>query len=294
MDDGPGGAGSNTQVTQHGNGNKARRYTGIGRDRLQRMDGKDRNTALAHFLRVRRERLHPEGVEAQRRRRRTPGLRREEVAEAAGISPEWYVKLEQGRAALPSITTVNALARALRLDAAEHAHLRLLARGEREERFRREAVPAPLQRLVERMPQPAYVTNQRWDALAWNAAAAELLANFDAIPVDDRNVLLLMCTDEDVKAVFGEEWRDDAHHMLAMFRTAYDLHVGDPAFETLVARLRASCPDFEAWWQDHAVRGHSLRQKTLNTRSGKRRFTSMTFQACETPTLRMTVFMPAG
>ena len=281
------------QVTQDENHNKVDRYTGIFGSRLELMDGKDRNIALAHFLRVRRERLQPEGAEAQRRRRRTPGLRREEVAEAAGISPEWYVKLEQGRAALPSVTTINALARALRLDAAEHTHLRHLARGEREEPFRRETVPAPLQRLVESMPQPAYVTNQRWDALAWNAAAAELLADFNLIAVEDRNILLLMCTDEDVRMVFGDEWNNDAHHMLAMFRTAYDLHVGDPAFETLVARLRASCPDFGGWWQDHAVHGHSLRQKTLNTRTGRRRYTSMTFQVCENPALRLTVFIPS-
>src|SRR5215468_6909782 len=124
---------------------------------------------LGDFLRSRRERLSPMAVGLPiGRRRRTPGLRREEVAELAGIGVDWYVRLEQGRPVSPSVTTVDALARALRLSKAEHAHLRALARTSDRRAFVRESVPDPLKRLVESLNQPAYLTGRRWDVLAWN------------------------------------------------------------------------------------------------------------------------------
>ena len=126
---------------------------------------------LGNFLRSRRERLEPEQLDfSGTRRRRTPGLRREEVASFAEISTEWYVKLEQGRAGAPSTTTVDALARALRLSEVEHGHLLMLARSSRRPAFVREEVPAPLRHLIESLDQPAYATGLRWDVLAWNGA----------------------------------------------------------------------------------------------------------------------------
>ena len=99
------------------------------------------------------------------RRRRAPGLRREEVAELAGIGVDWYIRLEQGRAVSPSVTTIDALARALRLSKVEHTHLRALASGANRRPFTRESVPAPLRNLVESLNQPAYITGRRWDLL---------------------------------------------------------------------------------------------------------------------------------
>src|SRR5579871_5395201 len=114
---------------------------------------------LGDFLRSRRERLTPAELGLpDSRRRRTPGLRREEVAELAGIGVDWYVRLEQGRAVRPSVATLDALAQALRLDPAERSHLRLLARSPRHRAFARETVSAPIRHLVERLDQPAYVT----------------------------------------------------------------------------------------------------------------------------------------
>src|SRR5262249_21255442 len=121
---------------------------------------------LGDFLRSRRERLSPMAVGLPiGRRRRTPGLRREEVAELAGIGVDWYVRLEQGRPVSPSVTTVDALARALRLSKAEHAHLRALARTSDHRAFVPERVPDSLKRLVESLNQPAYITGRRWDVL---------------------------------------------------------------------------------------------------------------------------------
>ncbi|MDB5818431.1 MAG: transcriptional regulator, partial [Rhizobacter sp.] len=137
------------------------------------------NAELGDFLLSRRTRLRPEAVGlSSGRRRRTPGLRREEVAERAGISTDWYVRLEQGRMVRPSDTTINALARALELDPQEHSHLRTLAGHGPANAFVRESVSPTVRRTIEAIPHPAYVTGQRWDVLAWNDAAAELLCDF--------------------------------------------------------------------------------------------------------------------
>src|SRR5947208_7510659 len=144
---------------------------------------------LGDFLRSRRERLSPKSVGlVSGRRRRTPGLRREEVAELAGIGVDWYIRLEQGRSVNPSVTTVDALARALRLSKVEHGHLRALTRNADRRAFVRETVPDPLRRLVESLNQSAYITGRRWDVLAWNEAADEIFA-FGRLSEEDRNIL---------------------------------------------------------------------------------------------------------
>src|ERR1044071_7017757 len=145
---------------------------------------------LGDFLRSRRERLTPRaaGLPAGRRRRAT-GLRREEVAELAGIGVDWYIRLEQGRAVNPSVTTIDALARALRLSKVEHAHLRALASGANRRAFSLETVPAALRNLVESLNQPAYITGRRWDLLTWNKAAAEIFG-FDSLAEEDCNILI--------------------------------------------------------------------------------------------------------
>src|ERR1700761_7739750 len=136
---------------------------------------------LGDSLRARRGRLSPDAVGlGQRRRRRTPGLRREEVAELAGIGVDWYIRLEQGRSVSPSVTTIDALARALRLSKAEHAHLRALTQSAGRRAFVPEIVPGAIRRLIDALDQPAYVTGRRWDILAWNQAAADVFA-FDRL-----------------------------------------------------------------------------------------------------------------
>jgi transcriptional regulator with XRE-family HTH domain len=118
--------------------------------------------AFGDFLRSRREKLEPHAMGLPNgARRRTVGLRRQEVAELAGIGIDWYIRLEQGRAVRPSTATVDALARALRLGKAEHAHLRALALPSNRPAFVRETVPNTVRRIVERLDQPAYVTGRR-------------------------------------------------------------------------------------------------------------------------------------
>jgi transcriptional regulator with XRE-family HTH domain len=249
---------------------------------------------LGDFLRSRRDRLSPEAVGLPSgRRRRTPGLRREEVAQLAGIGADWYIRLEQGRAVSPSATTVDALARALRLNPVEQAHLRALTRNAERRPFTRETVPDSLIRTIEALNMPAYVTGRRWDVLAWNAAAAEIFA-FDRVPEADRNTLIQVLTNPKTRQLFGAAWADEARRMVAQFRATHDLWARDPAFEDLLARLRSGCAEFAAWWDSHDLREPAAGQKRLaHPRKGALRLQYASFQANDDPSLKLVIYTPA-
>jgi transcriptional regulator with XRE-family HTH domain len=226
------------------------------------------------------------------RRRRTPGLRREEVAELAGIGVDWYVRLEQGRPVSPSVTTVDALARALRLSKAEHVHLRALARTSDRRAFVRETVPDALKRLVEGLNQPAYITGRRWDVVAWNRPAADIFA-FDRLPEEDRNILICVLTNPDTRRLFGASWAAQARRIVAQFRATHDLWAGDPAFVALLQRLRQGCPEFSLWWRSHDIGTVTAGQKLMrHPRKGLLRFEHASFQANDDPSLKLVIYTP--
>jgi len=249
---------------------------------------------LGDFLRSRRERLSPEAVGLKSaRRRRTPGLRREEVAELADIGVDWYVRLEQGREVNPSSATIEALARALRLDKVEMAHLRALALNSGRRTFSREIVPEAIRRLLESLDQPAYVTGRRWDILAWNDATADLFKNFTDVDEEDRNVLVYLLLDPDSKRLFGTAWKDEARRVLAQFRAEHDFWAKDAAFLALLERLRRGSPEFETWWEAHDVRKGLAGQKLLShPQKGLLRFEYVSFQANDDPALRLVIYTP--
>lgn len=251
---------------------------------------------LGDFLRSRRTRARPDAAGAVNgRRRRTPGLRREEVAERAGISTDWYTRLEQGRSVSPSHSTIDALAHALDLDPQEHAHLRALAGKAPAASFTREAVPQTLRKIIHSLPHPAYVTGRRWDLLAWNAAAVEVFGDFGALPKADRNLLLFVFADPRARALFGNEWAHVARAMLAQFRGNYDLWGGDPAFADLVGRLHQASPAFAGWWKAHDVRAPVSGRKTLlHPTLGQLRFDHASFQANDAPDLKLVIYAPAA
>ena len=250
---------------------------------------------LGDFLRSRREKLTPQVVGLSTgRRRRTPGLRREEVAELAGIGIDWYTRLEQGRTITPSVATLDALGHALRLGKAERAHLRALARKSDRPAFSRETVSDIVLRLVQNLSQPAYVTGCRWDVLAWNAAAVETFTDFGQIPQPDRNILIYMLTDPGARRLFGAVWADEAKRMLAQFRATYDLWAGDPAFVELIQRLREASPEFAHWWGTHEIRTGAVGQKVLtHPVKGLLRFEYATFQSTDDPALKLAIYTPA-
>ena len=244
------------------------------------------------FLRSRRSRLSPEQVGiASTRRRRTIGLRREEVAQLAGIGVDWYTRLEQGRMVTPSEMTVDSLARALRLSKAEHAHLRALAHNPTRPNFVRELVPDSLRRIVESLNQPAFVKGQRWDVLAWNAAAVEIFTDFGALAEDDRNLLVFMFTNPDARRLFGKAWPEEAKHFVGQFRSRYDLWAGDPAFEELVARLRKNSAEFDGWWRTHDIRSGVTGRRALHDQKGEAaHFVYASFQAGDESGLRLAIY----
>ena len=246
---------------------------------------------LGHFLRSRREKLTPKAVGlAGGQRRRTAGLRREEVAELAGIGVDWYVRLEQGRSVRPSAATIDALARALRLNRAEQAHLKALTRTVANGAFERETVPDAVRRIVEGLNQPAYLTGRRWDVLAWNAGAAEIFA-FDRVAEEDRNILLSMLTKPGPRKLFGAGWADEARRMLAQFRPTHDLWGDDPAIRNLLERVRAGCPEFAGWWKSHDIRGPISGRKRLHLpKKGSKLFEYATFQANDDSALKLAIY----
>jgi len=252
-----------------------------------------RRSEFGDFLRSRREKLTPKAVGLPiGRRRRTAGLRREEVAELAGIGVDWYIRLEQGRTVNPSVTTIDALARALRLGKAEHAHLKALARDADRRVFSREVVPDALRRLIDGLNQPAYITGRRWDILAWNKAAEEVFA-FGRLAEADRNTLISVLTNRHSRRLFGAAWASEARRMVAQFRATHDLWAGDPAFIELLERLRQGCPEFTAWWEAHDIKSVAGGQKLLHhPKKGQLRYEHASFQANDDPALKLIIYTP--
>jgi transcriptional regulator with XRE-family HTH domain len=256
--------------------------------------GSERRRQLGDFLRSRREGLDPtiHGRD-DGRRRRTPGLRREEVAERAGIGIDWYIRLEQGRDVNPSRMTLDALAKALDLTETEHHHLWLLARPAVHDHFVREQVPHALRAMVTALDQPAYVIGRRFDVLAWNAAAVDLFTDYSLIDERDRNIVTIMLTDPEAKRVFGPSWSSEAQRILALFRSVHDLYENDPAFIELVRELDQRSPTFRQWWRRHDVRSTASGTKTIHSlREAPHKWRHQSFLYHDNPNLRLVIYTP--
>lgn len=210
---------------------------------------------LAEFLRSRRERLSPEDAGLPMgRRRRTPGLRREEVAALAGVGLTWYTWLEQGREIGVSADFLDNLARVLKLDAAERRHLFLLAheRPPAEPGKTFCSVPPLAARLVEDLvPHAAYIINLRWDVLAFNGPADGLFG-FAQHSSGRRNLLRLLFTDPTLREAVVD-WEEQAPAMLASFRRDFAAAREDADARGLIAELEVVSPEFKHWWRDQNV-----------------------------------------
>jgi transcriptional regulator with XRE-family HTH domain len=222
-----------------------------------------RRRELGAFLRNRRERLRPEQVGLRpTRRRRTPGLRREEVAHLAGVGVTWYTWLEQGRDINASALVLDAIARTLQFDTHEHSHLFTLAGLTRTTIANQCLELCPTARpLIDQLePFPAAVMNDRLDLLAYNRVYASFFEHLDAIPIEDRNILWLAFTDERWRDVIVD-WDDVAGQLVAQYRAAMAEHLDEPVWKTLVARLHHASPEFTAVWERHDVQGVESRTK---------------------------------
>jgi transcriptional regulator with XRE-family HTH domain len=254
-----------------------------------------RRAELAEFLKHRRALVSPEtvGLEANGRRR-TPGLRREEVAQLAGVGLSWYTWLEQGRNIRPSPQVLDALARTLRLDTGERAHLFHLARVELPlpaGDYPREA-PPELRAVVDALvPNPAYLIGPRTDVLAWNSAAIRVIGEPQTAPDGRPNLLWWLFTRDEPR---GEQLRDTARATLARFRAEHARRIGDPDFAALIEALEAASPDFRALWPRHEVLTEQLGTKTIDhPELGTLRLHHLQSVPTSHPDLRLTQFAPA-
>ncbi|MCI2417080.1 helix-turn-helix transcriptional regulator [Saccharopolyspora sp. K220] len=251
---------------------------------------------LADFLRTRRARIGPDEVGLPvGARRRTPGLRREEVAQLAAVSPTWYTWLEQGRDVRPSAQVLEGIAEVLRLDFAERSYLFQLARGEAPPTLppRQEPVPDYLRRLVEHLAAPAYLTNRRLDVLVWNAAASAVLGDFGQVPAEQRNSIWLVFTDPRRRTLLAE-WQEVAQHLVALLRAASGYYAEDPRFAELVSALIDASPEFRKWWPDHDVAGRGAGRKLLNhPTAGRLALDHTTLVPDEAPELHLVLYTPA-
>ncbi|MFL5976029.1 MAG: helix-turn-helix transcriptional regulator [Solirubrobacterales bacterium] len=252
---------------------------------------------MADFLRTRRAEVAPGNLGREANgRRRTPGLRREEVAQLAGVGLSWYTWLEQGRDIRPSAQVLDAIARVLRLDGAERAHLFHLARVELplpEGNYPRETSPA-LRAFVDGLePNPAYVTGPRGDVLAWNAAATRVFHDWGAEPVERRNLLWWLFVDPSWDRS-SPNWESTAKHTLARFRAQHARRPEDPSFATLVEELSEASPEFRAWWPRHEVIGEQAGTKTIeHPELGTLRLHHLQSTPTSDPELRLTIYVPA-
>jgi transcriptional regulator with XRE-family HTH domain len=251
-----------------------------------------RRRELGSFLRARRERTSPADVGLPGSpRRRTPGLRREELATLAGISTTWYTFLEQGRDVRPSRQVLTAIADALRLAEPERAHLAAIAADESIPREEPEFL-APEVAAVPHLlnPDPAYVTGSSYDLLAWNDAAAELFRGVDADP--EPNLARWIFTDPTARDVLPD-WADVARGVLARLRTNAGKHPGVPRFDRLERELRAASAEADAWWPRYDISTSRAGAKRVRTRSGEERLlTYVSFHVSEQPEQILTIHRP--
>lgn len=223
---------------------------------------------LGSFLRSRRERLQPEDVGLPSGpRRRTPGLRREEVAVLAHISTEYYVRLEQGRAPWPSSDVLAGIAGALRLTDAESDHLHLLAgTAPTRARVHRRDVRPSILALLERLPQTAgFVTSAMFEVLAWNDLAAALMEDFALLAPADRNLARLAFLGPPDRPLYGiSDGAAFRQHAVMRLRVTLARYPADPAVSGLIDELRAGSPDFARLWERHDVQPAPTLTKTFH------------------------------
>ncbi|AZP20043.1 helix-turn-helix domain-containing protein [Streptomyces aquilus] len=228
----------------------------------------DRRAELSEFLRTRRARLKPEdvGLPDFGRHRRVPGLRREELAQLAGVSVAYYTRLEQGNGRNVSAEVLDAIARALRLSDAEHAHLTHLAKPKQHKKkqtTRTEQVRGALGQLLDSMDGvPAYITGRRSDILVWNRMAAAVFGDWSELPPQERNWARLVFLRPEYRELFME-WDQKAYDMVSFLRMDAGCHPDDPRLAALVGELSVKSEDFRRLWATHDVKEKSYGVKHL-------------------------------
>ncbi|MBZ9890703.1 MULTISPECIES: helix-turn-helix transcriptional regulator [unclassified Mesorhizobium] len=250
--------------------------------------------SLAAFLKDRRTRLDPASFGFSGRRR-TPGLRREEVAQRANISPTWYTWLEQGRGGAPSADVLNRIAKGLLLTEAEREHLFMLGLGRPPEvRYRGvEGVSPRLQRLIDTLDaSPAIVRTATWDVVAWNRAARVVLTDYSTLPEGERNILRFMFLSPHIRAR-QHDWQNLARFVVGAFRADAARAGAVSQVRELVDELCSASPEFAALWRENGVLSHGDGTKRLkHPELGDIELEYSGFAVDGRPDLSLTVYNP--
>lgn len=252
---------------------------------------------LGAYLRDRRTKLDPAALGFSSERRRTAGLRREEVAQRANISPTWYTFLEQGRGGAPSADVLDRIARALMLTEVEREHLFLLGLGRPPEvRYRKnDSVTPRLQRVLDALnPSPAMIRTAIWDVVAWNHAASVMLIDYGSLPLEQRNILRFIFLDPHFRAT-QYDWEGVARFALGSFRVDTARAGAAAEVEPLVDELSRLSPEFKTMWRDNDIRGpHGEAIKHIrHAVAGPLAFEYSTFSVDGRTDLSMVVYNPA-
>ncbi|MEU9197099.1 helix-turn-helix transcriptional regulator [Streptomyces hundungensis] len=228
----------------------------------------DQRAELSEFLRSRRARLKPEdvGLPDHGRHRRVPGLRREELAQLAGVSVAYYTRLEQGNAQNVSVEVLEAIGRALRLNDIEHDHLSHLAKGKTKKKrasaCRTQQVRPALQQLIDAMEGvPAYIIGRRLDILGWNRMAAALFGDMGQLPSRERNMARHVFLDPAARSLYAD-WHSKAVDVVSVLRLCAGCYPDDPQLTALVGELSVKSEEFRALWAAHTVadKGHGVKR----------------------------------
>jgi len=260
------------------------------------MGGMTQRTQLAGFLRSRREALSPQTVGLEPGpRRRTPGLRREEVAQLSGVSITWYTWLEQGRDISVSRQVLESLARTLRLTQAERRHLFVLAGAALPAEAPRPVTVSPtLRALVDTLdPNPAHVINSCWDLIAYNRAYEGLVGGLDDLPTEERNSIWLLFTRPAMRTLLVD-WQREAREILGQFRASAAQHLDDPRTTAVVQALLAASPAFAAMWSQHPVQAFTPAMKQFShPGAGRVDLNYIKLAVAEDVQQHLVVFLPA-
>lgn len=258
---------------------------------------RSRRRELGDLLRSRRGQLDaaelglPEGA-----RRRSPGLRREEVAALSGVSVTWYTWLEQGRDTRPSRQVLDALARTLRLSGTEHAYVLSLA-GYAPALPRDGHVPASVPGHVQRLLDaqvglPSFALAHDWQIVAWNESYAALYPGVETVNASNRNLLWLVFTDPYVRQLLPN-WRQDSRRFLAQFRAETGPRLEDPGVAALIHRLCTQSADFADGWRDHDIQGFSSRERLFHhPSSGDLLLEHHQLVLADQPNLHIVIYLP--
>ena len=232
---------------------------------------RENRNPLGIYLKDRRSKLDPAAFDLPTARRRTPGLRREEVAQRAHVSVTWYTWLEQGRGGAPSADMLDRIARALLLEETEREHLYLLAQGRPPEvkssALAGGASPRMQQVLDALENSPALIKDAAWNIVAWNEAAAAALIDYATLPVRERNVLRLVFCHPRLRAEMPD-WEQTARYTVATFRAELARTGTSRQAQRLIEALSRSSPEFAAMWRDHDVRNHGEGTKRIQPAVG--------------------------